>query len=80
MDPQAAWMELLDARHQRDWDRAEELAENLLEWMNKRGFPPNTVGESGIGRTWHRAVAQFVCYMTLNDVKAARKRLTRRRS
>lgn len=80
MDPQATWEELLKARQERDWDRAEELAENLLEWMKKRGFPPTTVGEATIGRTWHHAVAQFVCFMTLNDVKAARKRLTRKRS
>jgi len=80
MDPQAAWDELLKARHERDWDRARELAENLLEWMKKKGFPPNTVGESTIGRTWHRAVAEFVCCMTLSDVKAAQKRLTRKRS
>jgi hypothetical protein len=80
MDPQAAWTELLQARLQRDWDRAEELAESLMDWMKKQGFPPETVGNRTIGRGWHRAIAQFVCCLTLNDIKAARKRTTRKRA
>jgi hypothetical protein len=80
MDPQAAWEALLEARQQRDWDRAEELANSLLEWLNKQGFPPETVGSRAIGRGWHRAVAQFVCYLPLNDVQAARKRVRRKRA
>lgn len=78
MDPQATWQELLKARLERDWDHAEELAESLLEWMKNKGFPPTTVGESSIGKSWHHAVAQFVCFMTINDVKKARKRLTKK--
>ena len=80
MDPQVTWTELLQARMERDWDRAEELAENLMGWMDKKGFPPETVGSRTIGRGWHRAVAQFVCCLILSEVKAARKRALRNRA
>ena len=80
MDPQVTWTELLQARLDRDWDRAEELAENLLDWLNNRGFPPETVGRRPIGRGWHRTVAHFVCCLILSDVKAARKRALRKRA
>ncbi len=80
MDPQATWYELLEARSQRDWDRAEELANDLLDWMQRRGFPPQTIGESKLGPRWHHAVTYFVCHLVLADAKQARKRTKRQRA
>ena len=80
MDPQATWNELLEARLERDWDRAEELANALLDWMQRSGFPPDTVGHRHLGTRWHHAVAYFVCHLVLADVRQARKRAPRRSS
>lgn len=80
MDPQATWNELLEARWQRDWNRAEELANALLEWLQRRGFPPQTIGDPKLGTRWHHAVAYFVCHLVLSDTRQARKRAERRRA
>ena len=72
MDPHAAWKELLDARLVKEWDRAEELAEGLVAWLDKGGAPPTTVGHSGLGEKWHRYIAHTACLFVLADVKAAR--------
>ena len=42
MDPQVAWQDLLDALHQLDWDRVRDLADGLLQWLDRDGFPPET--------------------------------------
>ena len=78
MDPDATLRDLLDALHVRDWDRIDELAGALLEWMEKRGFPPTTLGAKELGREWHRTVATFVCYAAQTKVRDARKRRSRK--
>ena len=80
MDPQATWDELLETRLQCGWNRAEELANALLDWMQRGGFPPHTVGDRKLGTRWHHAVAYFVCHLVLADVRQARKRAKRRRA
>jgi hypothetical protein len=74
MDPQATLRELLAAVGDRDWDRVEELSEALLTWLQRRGFPPQTVGPPELGRGWHRAVAEFICYLAKSSARDARKR------
>ena len=80
MDPQATWNDLLEARSQRDWNRTEELANALLDWLQRRGFPPHTVGDQKLGTRWHHAVAYFVCHLVLADVRQARQRAKRQRA
>lgn len=77
MDPHVAWTELLEARLAKDWDRAEELAEGLMEWLDKGGVPPTTIGDPGLGKKWHRNIAHTACLFVLVDVKQARKRARR---
>ena len=78
MDPQAAWLELMDAFRQLDWDRIRDLAEGLLQWMDCGGFPPETATASKaadnpsneplrtLGSEWNRTVAQAACRYALN--------------
>lgn len=73
MDPQTAFNDLLDAVGARDDDRIEELADALLRWMEHGGFPPLTVGPESLGRSWHRAMAAFVCHAAQSKVRNARK-------
>jgi hypothetical protein len=78
MDPDAALKDLLDAVGSRDWSRIEELADGLLTWMEKRGFPPLTLGPKELGHNWHRSVATFVCYAAQSKMREARKRQSRK--
>lgn len=79
MDPQVTWQELLEASAKREFDRMEELAEALLHWIDRRGYPPKTVDRDDLPRGWHKAIAQFVCHMAKGDVRRVRKRRLRRR-
>ena len=74
MDPEVAWKELMQARLERDWDQVEELAEGLLDWLDRGGMPPTTIGDARLGKMWHRTIAHATCLIVLVDVKAARKR------
>jgi len=73
MDPQANLQDLLAAVEERDWDRVDQLSETLLSWVQKRGFPPTTVGPPSLGRGWHRAVTEFVCYLAQSRARDSRK-------
>ena len=74
MDPEATLRDLLAAVDDRDWDLVDELSEALLTWLQKRGFPPQTLGPPELGRGWHRAIAEFTCYLAQSRARDARKR------
>ena len=77
VDPNAAWLELMDAFRQLDWNRVHELAEGLLQWMVRDGFPPETSVRNStkgvvadalwsLGSEWNRTVAQAACRYALD--------------
>ena len=78
MDPDTALAELLDALGRREWDSVEEFSNHLLDWMERSGFPPMTVGPKTLGVQWHRTVATFVCHAAQSTVNDARKRRQRK--
>jgi hypothetical protein len=45
MDPNQAWLDLASAIDDDDWDRASEIADDLLEWLTKGGFTPKVTGQ-----------------------------------
>ena len=49
MDPNETWKQMLDAYSQSNWDEAVELAEALLAWLRRGGFPPKTTIVSSDG-------------------------------
>jgi hypothetical protein len=71
MDPLAAWKELLEALVEMDWERVQESAENLLDWITHGGFPPEVIVMRGdgknnparyvYGREFNRAVVDSAC-------------------
>jgi hypothetical protein len=79
VDPQATWNELHDAVADRDWERVEELADALLEWIGKGGFPPKTSAHPRLTQSWHKDVTHCVCHLALASLKKARTRAKRRK-
>ncbi len=61
MDPQATWNDLLDAWVEHDWSRLQEAAEDLLNWMNRNGFPPEMLPGRRMGAFWNEPVVRFCC-------------------
>lgn len=74
MDCQTTWNELHAALAKRDWDRVRELAEALLQWIARDGFPPQTSSYTGLTKTWHRDVTYLVCHLALGSIPKRRKR------
>jgi hypothetical protein len=72
MDPDETLRELLEALKQQYWNDVEASAENLLGWLRKGGFPPQTLGDKALGHEWHRAIAKLVCLAALSKVREIR--------
>ncbi|MFO0966119.1 MAG: hypothetical protein U0793_11125 [Gemmataceae bacterium] len=70
MDPQETWDQLLTAYAEGDWDRIEELATALSEWLRKGGFPPTVLGQPGLGAEFEQALAQAGCDFCLETLNA----------
>lgn len=65
MDPQATWEQLLDAYAEGDSQRVEELADALLEWLKRGGFPPKATTGADLGPAWDGAIAAAACEFAL---------------
>lgn len=44
MDPNAAWTALAQAVAGDDWEQAATVADGLLAWLSRGGFPPAITG------------------------------------
>jgi len=60
MDPKSAWLLLLDALQSGHWRVVREQAEDLLEWIDLGGQPPEIHGKA-TDRFWNRHVAIYAC-------------------
>jgi hypothetical protein len=58
MDPNAAWRELASAIECDDWGHAAEIADGLLAWLARAGFPPKVTGHV----EFDRIVVQAACW------------------
>jgi hypothetical protein len=74
MDPDAAWKELSElfcGSEQSNWERITELADCLLHWLKRDGFPPTI---TGIGACEWEMGAPIRCLrVTDNAIKALRR-------
>jgi hypothetical protein len=52
---------MLDAYSARDRGEAKEAAEDLLGWLRRGGFPPQTLPELPMDNPWNRAIADAAC-------------------
>ena len=69
MDPQVVWGQLLDAYVDHDWDGVEEHARSLFEWLEKGGFPPQTVRDRELRQPVNRLIAEATCRMALEEAR-----------
>ena len=69
MDPQAAWDQLLSAYAQGDWDVIEERATELLEWLDRGGFPPKVICNPAVGPEFNSAIVRAACAFALETVQ-----------
>ena len=65
MDPQITWMNLQEAYLKRDWDDVRELAQSLLDWLQRGGFPPTVLGTPHTDPDLHRDFVQAFCRRVL---------------
>ena len=61
MDPQETWRMLLDAWVMREWEEVDELAEALLNWLDRQGFPPSVAHPKELGADLNRAIVRAAC-------------------
>lgn len=78
MDPHQTWPDMLDALKRKKWDDAKELADSLFEWLRKGGFPPVTIGDESLGKTWHKTIAHFTCLVVAGKVSDLHQRRSTR--
>ena len=57
MDPQTTWRDLLRAWSDRDWEAVAGLAETLLDWIGRDGFPPKTMLDVELGTELNLRIA-----------------------
>ena len=61
MDPQTAWDDLLAAYADGNWQLVDELADGLITWLTRGGFPPRATTGADLGQDWDRTVALAAC-------------------
>lgn len=65
MDPQVAWDELLNLYSEQQHEEANQAAEDLLQWLQRGGFPPRTTHRIAAGDPLHRVIALAVVRQVL---------------
>lgn len=61
MDPQAAWLLMIDAVESGHWRVVREQADDLLDWMEMGESPPNISNGKVADRQWNRQMAIYSC-------------------
>ena len=67
MDPQAAWNQLLEAYRLRDGATVRELAQSLLDWLDRGGFSPVPSEAQRHDTAQHRAIVVRFCRSALRE-------------
>lgn len=68
MDPQACWEALASHWENKEIAEMRARAMDLLQWINRGGFPPKITGQE----SFDRQVAVVVCKMIYDEDRAFR--------
>lgn len=66
MDPNAAWLNLVEALSFDDIETASEYALALIQWLDNNGFPPNTL-PTQLPANWDRLICYSVCQQVISS-------------
>lgn len=61
LDPQAAWLLMVDALQSEHWRVVRGQAEDLLEWMKLGESPPDISNGKARNGQWNRQVTIYAC-------------------
>lgn len=61
MAPHAAWLAMIAAERQHDWETAAETAQSLLDWLTRGGFAPRVRHVSGLPPRQQGVAVARVC-------------------
>jgi hypothetical protein len=67
MDPQATWNSLQEACRRNDREGARELAQSLLDWLGRGGFPPSTGDGDAADMAEQRSNATRFCRLVIEQ-------------
>ena len=67
MDPNQTWNDLSQAFEDGDWERIDELAAALAEWLERGGLPPAATGHKEFDKLVAKNVAQACLGVVLTE-------------
>ena len=73
MDPQTAWQQMVSAVSGGHWEEAGEYADGLYQWLQRGGFPPQTVLGHEMPSEWNHEVALAACWFVLSQANQLAK-------
>ncbi len=65
VDPERAWADLSQAVAEARWEDAAEIADNLVCWLSKGGFPPKITGTQAFDKIIVNSTAQAIATWSL---------------
>lgn len=74
MNPQIEWERMVRAYADQDWIRVEQVASELLYWLERGGSPPSVLTSTPIGILWNWAVARYACEFSLIQAREHQSR------
>ena len=67
MDPQTTWRRLIDAYAICDFETAKAAAEDLTNWLDRGGYPPQILPDPWqMDQPWNRTLARAACRFVLS--------------
>ena len=73
MDPNATWLMLLQAIQSKDWKAVRDHAEDLVDWLDRSGFPPNTSSCIVTDQFWNKQMARCACKLAKSIARRRRR-------
>lgn len=65
MDPQVVWKRMLSALEVGNIEEAADAAGDLVDWLDRLGFPPQISSDYQLPDAWCRVVSRAACEVTL---------------
>lgn len=77
MDPNATWKLLLVALCSQQWRDVRDHADDLLDWLEQGGFPPETSNGLFNDPFWNKQLARYACRLAKQIARRGRRTPTK---